>query len=139
MSLFELSNANLSSTALRFISHAFTPRRVEQSTRGLFIQQKVNIRSHTAEFKLQAFSVVLVCCVGIPHSHFVRLVSSEHSLPILYFFCTYCCARVRKQFLLPASFYYKFATPSMYLMKLNYSARRKNGQSKIEKTGNKAS
>ena len=96
MNLFELSNANLSSTTLRFISHAFTPRRVEQSTRGLFIQQKMNIRSHTAEFKLLAFSVVLVCCVGILHPHFVRLVSSDHSLPILYFFCTYCCARVRK-------------------------------------------
>ena len=63
MCLFELSNANLSSTTLGFISHAFT-----------------------AEFKLLAFSVVLVCCVGIPHPHFVRLVSSDHSLPILYIF-----------------------------------------------------
>ena len=86
MYLFELSNANLSSTTLRFISHAFTPCRVKQSTRGLFIQQKMNIRSHTAEFKLLAFSVVLVCCVGIPHSLFRRLVSSDHSLPIRYIF-----------------------------------------------------
>ena len=82
--LFELSNANLSSTTLRFISHAFTPRRVEQSTRGLFIQQKMNIRSHRAKLKLLAFSVVLVCCVGIPHPLFVRHVSSDHSLQILY-------------------------------------------------------
>ena len=86
MYFFKLSNANLSSTTLRFVSHAFTPRRIEQSTRGLFIQQKMNIRSHTAEFKLLAFSVVLVCCVGIPHQLFVRLVSSDHSLPILYIF-----------------------------------------------------
>ena len=86
MNLFELSNANLSSTTLRYISHAFTPRRVEQFTRGLFIQQKMNIRPHTAEFKILAFSVVLVCCGGIPHPHFVRIVSSDHSLPILYNF-----------------------------------------------------
>ena len=86
MYLFELSNANLSSITLRFISHAFTPRRVEQSTRGLFIQQNMNIRSHKAEFKLLVLSVVLVCCVGIPHPLFVRLVSSDHSLPILYIF-----------------------------------------------------
>ena len=33
-----------------------------------------------------SFYVVLVCCVGIPHPHFVRLVSSDHSLPILYIF-----------------------------------------------------
>ena len=86
MYLFELSNANLSSTTLCFNSHAFTPRRVEQSTRGFFIQQKMNTRSHTAEFKFLAFSIVLVCCVGIPHPLFVKLVSSDHSLPILYIF-----------------------------------------------------
>ena len=86
LSSCKLSNANLSSITLRFISHAFTPRRVEQSTLGLFIQQKMNIRSHTAEFKLLAFSDVLVCCVGIPYPLFVRLASSDHSLPILYIF-----------------------------------------------------
>ena len=85
MYLFELSNANLSSITLRFISHAFTPRRVEQFTRGLFIQQKLYSVTY-AEFKLLAFSVVLVCCVGISHPLFVRLVSSDHSLPILYIF-----------------------------------------------------
>ena len=41
---------------------------------------------HTAEFKLLAFNVVLVCCVGIPHPLFVRLVSSDHPLSILYIF-----------------------------------------------------
>ena len=86
MNFFELSNANLSSTTLRFISHTFTPHRVEQTTRGLFKQQKINIRSHTAEFKLLAFSVVLFCCVAIPHPRFVRLVSSDHSLPFFYIF-----------------------------------------------------
>ena len=98
MYLFELSNTNLSSTTLRFISHAFTPRRVEQSTRGLFIEQEMNIRSHTAEFKVLAFSVVLVCCVGIPHPLFVRLVSSDHSLQI------------------PLTIHYQFSTFSIYIL-----------------------
>ena len=86
MYLFELSNAYLSSTTLRFFSHAFTPRRVEQSTRGLFIQQKMNFGSQTAEFKLLAFGVVLVYCVGIFRPFFVSLVSSDQSLPVLYIF-----------------------------------------------------
>ena len=105
MYLFELSNANLSSTTLRFISHAFTPRRVEQFTRGLFIQQKMNIRSHTAEFKLLAFSVVLVCYVGIPHPRFVRLFRSDHSLPLLYiFYLHYAVHESEENFLFPRVF-----------------------------------
>ena len=46
----------------------------------------MNIQSHTAEFKLIAFSVVLVCSMGIPNPQFVRRVSSDHSLPILFIF-----------------------------------------------------